>query len=192
MKKQFSLILAGLLCLACLLVACGNPDAPSSGNPDAPLNGHGSTGTQAAEARTVSPDSSEQSPQPDGEFDPFWDVPPTAEERDAKGLWNIEIKFESYTEDGILLTIYDYDNLGFTNDVRYKLEMKEGDDWTQVLILKDAYGMVSYAVPQPEPDCIHLPAICVIPKDFKLASGHYRVTKVLSDREFSTEFDLNV
>lgn len=191
MKKQFSLISAGLLCLTCLLVACGDPDAPLSAH-DTPSSAHGKAETTAAEARTVSPDSSDQSPQPDGEFDPFRDAPPTAEERDAKGLWNIEIKFESYDENGIWLTLYDYDNLGFSRDAQYTLEMQEGDKWTQILVVKDLTMTFGYAVPQPEPDCIHLPALCMMPKDFKLASGHYRVTKVLSGREFSTEFDLNV
>lgn len=52
-----------------------------------------------------------------------------------------------------------------------------------------------YAIPQSDTNYIHLiNEVCMsslLPSNTQLQPGHYRVTKVLSGREFSVEFDLD-
>ncbi len=144
--------------------------------------------TTAVEGHTVEHNAS-------GEYvdmeDPYEDVNqiPTAEERNAQALWNIELQYDSYNEDGIYITIYDYDNLGFIHDMRYVLEKKEGDEWVRIMYMKDTLGP-RYVVPQTVKDYICLPFLCMKPRDVGYEPGHYRITKTISERDFTVEFDL--
>jgi len=112
--------------------------------------------------------------------------------------WNIELEFLELTDTGILIRIYDYDNLGFVyNPLYFVLEYYDGNNWTKVSTIKesnaDREDMNGYVVPSLEESYAatnSLNPFSLLPKDTVLKSGHYRISKVLSGKTFSVEFDL--
>lgn len=123
----------------------------------------------------------------DGEFIP------------TRTTWNIEFSFVEYTGDAIILRICDYDNLGYAfNDLYYLLEVLRDGEWVQISKANLKYAMipgeVGYALPSSAKDYADLNSVNILKPavDEELKSGHYRITKVLSGKYFSYEFDLEI
>lgn len=117
---------------------------------------------------------------------------PSLEERTD---WNIELSFVECNDIGIKINIYDYDNQGFAfNDLYFVLEVYEDDEWLKISKLNEnaANRDLGYVVPSKTKDFIDFPSMnrfAFLP-DVTLETGHYRLTKILSGRAFSVEFDL--
>ncbi len=109
--------------------------------------------------------------------------------------WNIELTFLDINEGGFVIQICDYDNQGFYfNPLYFVLEFKENNGWKKLTTMnaEQAYKDVGYVYPKEGSDFVDVNDVCLfslIP-NFKLKNGHYRITKVLSGKEFSTEFEI--
>lgn len=119
-------------------------------------------------------------------------IPPELSNRTE---WNIELSFVEYNDNGIVINIKDYDNIGFAfNNLYFVLEIYEDGEWINLSNLNEnsAYKNYGYALPNDTRDHISVNSICpaIALPDTGLKTGHYRATKVLSGRPFSVEFDL--
>lgn len=110
--------------------------------------------------------------------------------------WNIELSFIECNDTGIKIKICDHDNQGFAfNDLYFVLEFLEGDDWVKISKMNEnsATQNLGYVLPSKTDDFVDLHSMnrfAFLP-DVELKPGRYRLTKILSGREFSLEFDLN-
>lgn len=117
---------------------------------------------------------------------------PTLTERTE---WNIEIQFLKQDEKGIWITIYDYDNQGFQyNPLYYVLEKHDGSKWVKLTSMNESNASEnhSYVFPseqKPYIDTNNLNYFSLLPSGTELETGRYRLTKILSGRAFSVEFD---
>lgn len=114
---------------------------------------------------------------------------PTLQERTA---WNIELELYKIDENGIWITITDYDNQGFEyNTLYFVLERYENGEWVKLTRLKEYYANtdVTYVFPHEDVSYIDTNNLNFFPSYVEFSAGHYRLTKVLSGREFSLEFD---
>ncbi len=109
--------------------------------------------------------------------------------------WNIELSFLECNDIGIRIKICDYDNKGFAfNDLYFVLEYLEDDNWIKLSKMNEtsATQNLGYVLPSETSDFVDTDSMnrfAFLP-DVELKSGHYRLTKILSGREFSVEFDL--
>ena len=117
---------------------------------------------------------------------------PTLTERTE---WNIEIEYLKQDEKGIWITIYDYDNQGFKyNPLYYILEKYDGSNWIKLTTMNESNASSNYSYVFPSKkesyiDTNNLNYFSLLPSGTELETGHYRLTKVLSGKEFSVEFD---
>ena len=120
------------------------------------------------------------------------DYPGYLEERTA---WNIELKLLKIDDKGIWVTICDYDNQGFEyNTLYYVLERYENGVWTKLTKFNESSAYTDMATVFPSKkytfvDTVSVNFFSLLPSDVDFCAGHYRLTKVLSGREFSIEFD---
>ena len=116
----------------------------------------------------------------------------------GRSSWNIEMEFYELTEKAIVLRIVDYDNIGYAyNDLYYWLDIYEDGEWKPIFSPNKNGAMkdVMYHVPSRTENYCDLLSFNMrqfLPEDFTLKTGHYRITKILSGKEFSLEFDLTV
>ncbi|MBQ7308558.1 MAG: hypothetical protein IJW87_00115 [Clostridia bacterium] len=117
-----------------------------------------------------------------------------------RGTWNIELFFLELTEDAILIRICDNDNIGFFyNPLWYRLERLENEEWVKVSRLNEeqpyserwelAFVRPSEYNSYADTNNLNF-FIALSDPEAKIPAGHYRLTKVLSYREFSVEFDI--
>jgi hypothetical protein len=110
--------------------------------------------------------------------------------------WNIELSFVKCTDQAIVIRICDYDNQSYViNDLYYELEYLENEKWIKISYMNRdaAYRHLVVSVPSQVDDFTvndSYNRFAFMP-DVTLKSGHYRLTKVLSGKDFSVEFDLN-
>lgn len=110
--------------------------------------------------------------------------------------WNIELSFVKCTDQAIVIRICDYDNQSYViNDLYYELEYLENDTWTKISSMNRdaAFKNLKMTVPSEVNDYADIDSynrFAFMP-GVTLKSGHYRLTKVLSGKDFSVEFDLN-
>ena len=109
--------------------------------------------------------------------------------------WNIEISFLELSKSGFKIRICDNDNQGFYyNPIYFVLEYKEGNDWKKLTNLNKIYANEDLVVVFPSDknnytDTNNVNMFSLVP-NFELKNGQYRITKILSGREFSTEFEI--
>lgn len=117
---------------------------------------------------------------------------PTLSERTE---WNIEMKYLSQDDRGIWITIIDYDNQGFQyNPLYYVLEKYDGSEWVKLTKMNESNASRDYSYVFPSKknsyiDTNNLNYFSLLPSGTELETGRYRLTKVLSGKEFSVEFD---
>ncbi len=106
-------------------------------------------------------------------------------ERDS---WNIELSVLKLEEDGITVEIRDNDNLGYVWGKSYRLERLDGDEWVPIIYhsMEKLTQYEYYSFPEEGYDYITSGTWVIRPDQ----PGHYRLTKYLSGREFTLEFDL--
>jgi hypothetical protein len=115
------------------------------------------------------------------------------EELQDRTAWNIGLSIEKQNEHGIWVRVSDYDNQGFYHNPAYFImERYEDDSWVKVSLLSEAAEeQFIYITPPDDVDgCADTVALCrysFMEKD--LIAGRYRVTKIISGRAFSLEFD---
>ena len=107
----------------------------------------------------------------------------------TRTAWNIELSIASIEDDCIWIEIRDNDNQGLELSLtHYQMEKKVGDEW--VVIVKynpdKAHETLVNMIPATSRDYQTTNAIIMNPKD----SGTYRVTKYLSGKPFTLEFEL--
>lgn len=171
MKRYLALC---LMLLMLSLLFCGCKETPQ----DIPEKGT---------ENILGPQTGDHDSYTDGEF-----ILPTLTERTD---WNIELKLYKIDDKGIWITICDYDNQGFEyNTLYYVLERYENGTWTKLTKINEsnAYTDLSYVFPSENDSFIDTNSLnyfSLLPSDVDFSAGHYRITKVLSGREFSVEFD---
>lgn len=117
---------------------------------------------------------------------------------DGRSSWNIEMEFYELTEKAIVIRIVDYDNIGYAyNDLYYELEYFENGIWVPLTHMNKKAGTmnVRYHIPSQTKDYCDLLSFNMrqlLPEGVTLKTGHYRITKILSGKEFSLEFDMTV
>ena len=117
-------------------------------------------------------------------------------ELEERTNWNIELSFIECTDTGIKIKICDHDNQGFSfNDLYFVLEIYENGEWVKISKMNEnaASQNLGYVFPSESENYVDLDSMnrfAFLP-DVELKTGHYRLTKILSGREFSLEFDLN-
>ena len=168
MRKCLILLLSLIMCVA-TLSGCNNstttPIQPATSDPNAPPL----TGTH--------------------------DIPnmPELKERTS---WNIEMTFVKYENGIITVAICDRDNQGFYfNDLYFELEIFKDGAWTKLTKLNEssAYQNYGYLFPSEKDDYVDMWSFnrTIALKDgVTLETGHYRLTKILSGRKVSFEFDM--
>ncbi len=175
MRKYLILLLSLIMCVA-TLSGCNNSNTT-------PIS---TVGTTAASSVTGGPNA----PPLTGTHD----IPnPELKERTS---WNIEMTFVKY-EDGIItVAICDRDNQGFYfNDLYFELEIFKDGAWTKLTKLNEAsaYQNYGYLFPSEKDDYVDMWSFnrTIALKDgVTLETGHYRLTKILSGRKISFEFDM--
>ena len=96
-----------------------------------------------------------------------------------------------------MIKICDYDNQGFAfNYLYFELEYLENGNWVKLTKLNENSAMndLGYVLPSSKTDYVDCDChnfLSLIPPEVILKSGRYRLTKVLSGRDFSVEFDMN-
>ena len=110
--------------------------------------------------------------------------------------WNIKLSFLECTDKAIVIKICDYDNQGFViNDLYYELEYLDNGTWVKISYMNEnaALKNVGFVFASEENDFVDMNSynFFTLMPGVTLKSGHYRLTKVLSGRDFSVEFDLN-
>lgn len=193
MKKVFT-VCVFLLLVSVLFCAC-----VSSNSADASSNDLGKATATASEATdgvngttAYPPMTADPNYVPETQTESQYDMPlPPSERTD----WNVEIKFLKVDDFGIWITIYDYDNLGlWFDDYDYILERYEDDTWVQLTKKNGSYYADDPCYTLPDDTLSYISTNCVSPfsllsSDVTFSAGHYRLTKVLSGKEFSVEFD---
>lgn len=181
MKRYIALC---LILLTFSLLFCGCKDT-SQIIPD--TESENVLGSQTESKDNLGPQTGNPDAYPNGEF-----ILPTLKERTA---WNIELKLLKIDDKGIWITIYDYDNQGFEyNTLYYVLERYENGEWIKLTKMNEsnAYRDLCEVIPSKNASFIDtndLNFFSLLPSDVDFCAGHYRLTKVLSGREFSVEFD---
>lgn len=113
----------------------------------------------------------------------------------ARTAWNINVKFLEATEKGFKIKICDNDNQGFYyNPYYFVLEYKDENGWNKLTNLQEKLVNEDIAVVFPDEnnnytDTNNIALFSLIP-DFELKNGQYRITKVISGKEFSVEFEV--
>jgi len=110
-----------------------------------------------------------------------------------RDTWNIEMYFLERNEEGIDVLIIDRDNKGFAMDYFfYRLEREDNGSWTRIIYPELSKGIedLGFYRLSTTNDFIKCQTINYIPDNVHLTAGHYRLTRMLSGRLFSTEFDL--
>lgn len=114
---------------------------------------------------------------------------------DERTDWNIELTFIECNETGIKIRICDRDNQGFAfNDLYFVLELYEDGEWVKISKMNEnaASQNLGYVFPSETANFVDLDSMnrfAFLP-DVELKTGRYKLTKILSGREFSVEFDL--
>lgn len=109
--------------------------------------------------------------------------------------WNIDIYFLELSKSGFKIRICDNDNQGFYyNPTYFVLEYKDKNDWEKLTIFQERLANEDLAFVFPDEnasyvDTNNINMFSLVP-NFKLKNGKYRITKVLSGREFSVEFEI--
>lgn len=109
--------------------------------------------------------------------------------------WNIDIHFLELSKSGFKIRICDNDNQGFYyNPTYFILEYQDENSWKKLTIFQERLANEDLVFVFPDEnagyvDTNNINMFSLIP-DFKLKNGKYRITKVLSGREFSTEFEI--
>lgn len=109
--------------------------------------------------------------------------------------WNIDIEFLETTKSGFKIRICDNDNQGFYyNPIYFVLEYKREDGWEKLTIFQEKLANEDFVFVYPDKnknfvDTNNINMFSLVP-DFELKNGCYRITKVLSGREFFTEFEI--
>ena len=124
--------------------------------------------------------------------DPIYEIP-TLEERTS---WNIELEYLEIDEKGVWVRICDHDNLGFYyNPAYFVLEYYEDGEWVKISALSEKSESQDYAIVYPEENNDFTDTNCLSRFLFmtvdELKPGNYKLTKVLSGREFYIEFEVN-
>lgn len=111
--------------------------------------------------------------------------------------WNIDIEFIETTKSGFKIRICDNDNQGFYyNPIYFVLEYKSESGWKKLTIFQEKLANEDFVFVYPDEnenfvDTNNINMFALVP-DFELKTGQYRITKVLSGKEFSTEFEITV
>ena len=181
MRKYLILLLSLMVCIA-MLSGCNDSAvttpqptggttaaAPTTGDPNAP---------QATRDPNAPPDTGSIHPIPD------------------RTAWNIEMAFVKY-EDGIItVSIRDNDNQGFYfNDLYFELEILKDGNWVKITRLNEtaAYKDYIYLFPSEVDDYVDMWSFnrtIALNEGVTLETGRYKLTKVLSGRKISFEFDM--
>lgn len=112
--------------------------------------------------------------------------------------WNITMEYLRYDKHGIWVNIQDNDGVGFYYNPNYFiLEYRDGNNWTKISTLHEEntmYDEIAIVPCKIQWGYANTHSICNnrFIDQSKLVSGHYRLTMVLSRREFQMEFDLNL
>lgn len=178
MKRTLSILIILLLCVS-VFVGCEKPESPDNKEPS----------TTNQQENNPKDDLGPQTGDGDvnGEF-----ILPTLSERIA---WNIEIKYLKSDDKGFWITIIDHDNQGFAyNDLYYILECWDGQQWVKLTRMNESNAErdLSYVFPSENSSYIDTNSLnyfSLLPSDVTLENGRYRITKVLSGKSFSVEFD---
>ncbi len=197
--KKILTVCTSLLAVSVLLCACVSSNSPDVVPTTIGVTSGAANGTSAAETSNAAEETTAAPPMtadpnyvPETRDETAYEIPMPSEERD---VWNIEIKFLEVDDRGIWITIYDYDNLGcWFNDKYYILERYEDNTWTQLTKTNESEfgGERCFTIPSKKRSYITsncLNYFAHLRSDVTFSAGHYRLTKVLSGREFSVEFD---
>lgn len=109
--------------------------------------------------------------------------------------WNIDVSFLEVGKSGFKIRICDNDNQGFYyNPIYFVLEYKGENGWEKLTNLQEnlADKDLVFVYPDENKDYVdtnNVVMFSLVP-DFELKNGQYRITKVISGREFSTEFEI--
>lgn len=109
--------------------------------------------------------------------------------------WNIDISFLEVGKSGFKIRICDNDNQGFYyNPIYFVLEYKGENGWEKLTNLQENLADKDLVFVYPDKnkdyaDTNNVLMFSLVP-NFELKNGQYRITKVISGKEFSTEFEI--
>ena len=176
MKKKL-LLFSLIFCILFTLCACEAEQMEAQTSSDS-TESYNSTGKYTKPAdRTVSPDLETFMPDLN------------------RSVWNIEMEFLGLTDEYIKIRICDYDNLGYMiNDLYYILERFENGNWVKLSKMNENAANSNLAIALPDltkdyADIWSYNLLSLMP-GVDINPGHYRITKVLSGKSFSLEFDI--
>ena len=172
MKKYLALFLSIIMCVA-MLSGCDGSASTASTTPAPPATGD-----------------------PNATYTTGKYILPMLEERTS---WNIEMSFVKYKNNMLIVRICDNDNQGYyLNDLYYELEILRDGNWVKITRLNEAshhgpgaeYGYVFPSEVDDYVDTWSYNHTIALKEGVTLETGHYRLTKILSGRKISFEFDM--
>ena len=184
MRKLLLLLLSLIMCVA-MISGC-NDSTATTGTTASTTAAPSVTGNPNASLATRDPNASA--------FADNYILP--LPERTA---WNIEMSFVKYKNNMLIVRICDNDNQGFyLNDLYYELEILRDGNWVKITRLNEAshhgpgaeYGYVFPSEVDDYVDTWSYNHTIALKEGVTLETGHYRLTKILSGRKISFEFDM--